>query len=283
MKNHTILTVLAVLAAALAHPAQAEFTQTKGEVTHLNGVALPPIQTAAQARAETEKRLAAIRAAEAKTASASALDTRPSSLPSHPKDVFYTGKPYLEETGQYVFLFRHYDPELGRWTSADPSGFPDGANSRIYICNTPNYAFDFLGLARQLIGERIDIHVPDCTYWSRDMGDGGDWVSWYGTSSSPFSCLPQSARPQAAALAANFVLTQLGLTAVGPQVQEWIAYGGDVSWKIYRDEQSAKTVWDFEFQIDSLSAWKRSQGGLGDQISFTPNKASGVLTAIVPE
>jgi hypothetical protein len=73
------------------------------------------------------------------------------------------------------------------------------------------------------------------------------------------------------------------VTVVGPQAQEWIAYGGDISWKIYRDEQSAQTVWDFEFQVDSLSAWKRSQAGLGDQISFTPNKASGVLTAIVPE
>jgi RHS repeat-associated protein len=153
MKNHTILTALAVLAAALAHPAQAEFTRhggqahTKGEVTHLNGVALPPITTAAQARAETEKRLAAIKATEAKAAAASAaLDTRHSSLATGPQDIFYTGKPYLQETGQYVFLFRHYDPELGRWTTSDPSGFPDGANNVAYMA-VPTTEFDWQGLA----------------------------------------------------------------------------------------------------------------------------------------
>ncbi len=153
MKVQTILTALAVLAAALAHPAQAEFTRhggqahAKGEVTHLNGVALPPIQTVAQARAETEKRLAAIKAAEAKVA---ALDTRPSSLATGPQDLFYTGKPYLEETGQYVFLFRHYDPELGRWTTSDPSGFPDWANNYLYS-NSPVAGVDPDGLAWSLI------------------------------------------------------------------------------------------------------------------------------------
>jgi RHS repeat-associated protein len=152
MKIHTILTALAVLAAALAHPAQAEFTRhggqahTKGEVTHLNGIALPPITTAAQARAESEKRLAVIKTTEAKAAADSAaLDTRHSSLATGPQDIFYTGKPYLEETGQYVFLFRHYDPELGRWTTSDPSGFPDGANNVAYMA-VPTTEFDWQGL-----------------------------------------------------------------------------------------------------------------------------------------
>jgi len=45
---------------------------------------------------------------------------------------FYTGKPYFEETGQYAFLFRSYDPGLSRWTTSDPSGFPDGANNNLY-------------------------------------------------------------------------------------------------------------------------------------------------------
>ena len=148
MKIYTILTALAVLAVALTHPAQAEFTRhggqarTKGEVTHLNGVALPPIQTAAQARAETEKRLAAIRAAEAKVAAQASV--HPPSAISNPQ-FFYTGKPYLEESGQYVFLFRHYDPELGRWTTADPSGFPDGANNVAYMA-VPTTEFDWQGL-----------------------------------------------------------------------------------------------------------------------------------------
>ncbi len=44
---------------------------------------------------------------------------------------FYTGKPYLASSGDYAFKYRSYSPELARWTSEDPSGFPDGANSNI--------------------------------------------------------------------------------------------------------------------------------------------------------
>jgi RHS repeat-associated protein len=58
---------------------------------------------------------------------------------------FFTGKPYLEEPGTYAFRFRSYDPELSRWTSADPSGFPDGANQNKYFPN-PLSAIDFQGL-----------------------------------------------------------------------------------------------------------------------------------------
>ena len=51
---------------------------------------------------------------------------------------FYTGKPYIDETGSYAFKFRQYDPELSRWTTSDPSGFPDGANNCIYGTNRNN-------------------------------------------------------------------------------------------------------------------------------------------------
>jgi len=49
-----------------------------------------------------------------------------------PEEIRYTGKPYSKELGAYVFNYRNFDPEMSRWTSADPSGFPDGANSQIY-------------------------------------------------------------------------------------------------------------------------------------------------------
>ena len=58
---------------------------------------------------------------------------------------FYTGKPFLQETGSYAFKFRQYDPELSRWTSADPSGFPDGANPSIYT-SIPTTGCDPYGL-----------------------------------------------------------------------------------------------------------------------------------------
>jgi RHS repeat-associated protein len=52
--------------------------------------------------------------------------------PTQEGGVFYTGKPYLAESGSYAFKYREYNPEMGRWTTVDPSGFPDGANNRMY-------------------------------------------------------------------------------------------------------------------------------------------------------
>jgi RHS repeat-associated protein len=60
---------------------------------------------------------------------------------------FYTGKPYIETTGSYAFKYRSYNPELARWTSEDPSGFPDGANNTIYS-PTPTCDFDLEGLLK---------------------------------------------------------------------------------------------------------------------------------------
>jgi RHS repeat-associated protein len=44
----------------------------------------------------------------------------------------FTGKPYDADLGAHVFPFRNYRSDSGRWTSADPSGFPDGVNSNRY-------------------------------------------------------------------------------------------------------------------------------------------------------
>ena len=59
--------------------------------------------------------------------------------------VFYTGKPYIAETGSYAFRFRLYDPDLSRWTSTDSSGFPNWANNYVYSLN-PTSGFDPDGL-----------------------------------------------------------------------------------------------------------------------------------------
>ncbi|MDR2462916.1 MAG: hypothetical protein LBD30_03950, partial [Verrucomicrobiales bacterium] len=58
---------------------------------------------------------------------------------------FYTGKPYDAEIGGYVFKYRNYSPETQRWTTADPSGFPDGANNYGYV-NAPTIQLDWQGL-----------------------------------------------------------------------------------------------------------------------------------------
>ena len=46
---------------------------------------------------------------------------------------FFTGKPEVEGLG-YAFLFRNYRPDLAKWQTADPLGYPDGWNSLAY-CN----------------------------------------------------------------------------------------------------------------------------------------------------
>jgi RHS repeat-associated protein len=63
---------------------------------------------------------------------------------------FYTGKPYLASSGGYAFKYRSYNPEVARWTSEDPSGFPDGANQNRYAPK-PTSEIDSFGLWRILI------------------------------------------------------------------------------------------------------------------------------------
>lgn len=41
------------------------------------------------------------------------------------EEAYFTGKPELPEVG-YAFLARSYRPDLGKWASRDPLGFPDG-------------------------------------------------------------------------------------------------------------------------------------------------------------
>ena len=93
----------------------------------------------------------------AKAAAADALAAKQAnSVPA----VFYTGKPYVEETGSYAFMLRSYDPELARWTSKDQRGFPDGANCDIYVCNGVTIAIDPDGAKRVIIEQDYKLVVP---------------------------------------------------------------------------------------------------------------------------
>lgn len=62
------------------------------------------------------------------------------------EDICYTGKPYNKEFGAYVFHARNYDPQINRGTTADPRGYPDGANNRLYSNDQPTSLFDPTGL-----------------------------------------------------------------------------------------------------------------------------------------
>ena len=50
----------------------------------------------------------------------------------------------------YAFLFRSYQAGLGKWTTSDPLGYPDGWNNFAYCNNRTTSCFDWLG------GEKID-------------------------------------------------------------------------------------------------------------------------------
>ncbi|MGJ3243897.1 MAG: hypothetical protein ACFE0O_13225, partial [Opitutales bacterium] len=55
------------------------------------------------------------------------------------------GKPYDADLQAHVFPYRNYATDLGRRTSADPLGFPDGPNRHFYA-PVPTMGLDALGL-----------------------------------------------------------------------------------------------------------------------------------------
>lgn len=77
-----------------------------------------------------------------------------------PVEYFYTGKPYDADTESYTFKYRSYVPKLNRWTAADSSGFPDGANSLTYINNHLLSAADFASLAEQPFVGKLNYNIP---------------------------------------------------------------------------------------------------------------------------
>ena len=58
----------------------------------------------------------------------------------------FTGRPLISN-GSYQFLERNYLPMVGRWSSADPTGFPEGWNSHLYGRNAPTMGYDTKGAA----------------------------------------------------------------------------------------------------------------------------------------
>ena len=60
------------------------------------------------------------------------------------EDSFFTGKPHVGEMG-YVFLFRAYRADQGKWQTSDPLGYPDGWNNFAYVNNGVTIAIDWMG------------------------------------------------------------------------------------------------------------------------------------------
>jgi RHS repeat-associated protein len=92
----------------------------------------------------------------------------------------FTGKPYDADLGAYVFPFRNYRPEEGRWMSADPSGFPDGMNGRTYAPNVFS-SLDSLGLVARDLTQQLsgnDLILLDDSIRQVLSVPGGGIAAW---------------------------------------------------------------------------------------------------------
>lgn len=74
----------------------------------------------------------------------------------------FSGKRIDPETGWVYFGRRHYDPEVGRWTTPDPLWFEDGPNLYAYVQNNPIIFVDPNGLKHQ----KADISPHKKSHWN---------------------------------------------------------------------------------------------------------------------
>jgi RHS repeat-associated protein len=93
---------------------------------------------------------------------------------------FYTGKPYVSLTDSYAFKYRLYSPQVARWTTEDPSGFPDGANKNIYA-PTPTNDLDVAGLLKwsTLINKNTIKTIGSLSFceWTVETNDGSSVIN----------------------------------------------------------------------------------------------------------
>jgi RHS repeat-associated protein len=54
-------------------------------------------------------------------------------------------------SGYYLYKYRHYDPQLGRWPSRDPIEEKGGVNLYAFVGNDPKSKWDYLGLDSVII------------------------------------------------------------------------------------------------------------------------------------
>ena len=88
----------------------------------------------------------------------------------------YTGKPFVSELCSYVFPHRLYSPETNRWSTSDPSGFPDGTNNLSYVSGKPSTLIDPSGLTEtstfdtEIAQGTAKITVQTILSWEKQTG-----------------------------------------------------------------------------------------------------------------
>ena len=83
----------------------------------------------------------------------------------------FSTKERSELLGIDYFGFRCYDPDLGRFLTRDPSGYPDGPNNYLYCMNSPVNKIDPLGLKSQRGGYLDWFIAPDSDSLSKSSID----------------------------------------------------------------------------------------------------------------
>jgi RHS repeat-associated protein len=109
---------------------------------------------------------------------------------SETSNVRFTGKPYDEDLGAHVFPFRNYRSDAGRWTSADPAGFPDGPNQHFYA-PVPTMGLDPWGLEEWTVyretlsraPSNLVAHFTTDEQWYEDLNGGIN--IWYQQNKTP--------------------------------------------------------------------------------------------------
>lgn len=89
----------------------------------------------------------------------------------------FPGQYFDEETGLHYNWNRYYDPETGRYITADPIGLGGGINLYAYVSNDPTNLFDPDGKSATAIAGgwiATDASVPDPTdaAWPKWVGYG---------------------------------------------------------------------------------------------------------------
>lgn len=84
----------------------------------------------------------------------------------------YAGKRLDLETGFIAFGLRYYDPQVGRWITADPAGLADGPNLYAYVHNSPLRYCDQFGLFSVVAAPNFAFNQPCNDYDSPALAGG---------------------------------------------------------------------------------------------------------------
>ena len=90
----------------------------------------------------------------------------------------YQGMQYDRVTGLYYDHNRNYSPSLGTWTSQDPAGYINGANTYQFVMSNPVGRVDPSGYEVLTTG---DGDLPGMDPWQQMIpggGNGGDYMSY---------------------------------------------------------------------------------------------------------